>query len=66
MAKTILQPLIFLAITVVTFLVCYLLAATVSVGTIESNGLSLIMVAMAISFAIHWVLFIPSYIFHTE
>ena len=66
MAKTILQPLVFLAISVGTFLVCYLLAATVSVGTIESDGLSLIMVAMAISFAIHWVLFIPSYIFQTE
>jgi len=66
MAKTILQPLVFLAITVVTFLVCYLLAITVSVGTIESDGLSLIMVAMALSFAIHWILFIPSYIFQTE
>ena len=66
MAKTILQPLVFLAITVVTFLVCYLLAITVSVGTIESDGLSLIMVAMALSFAILWILFIPSYIFQTE
>ena len=66
MAKTILQPLVFLAITVATFLVCYFLAVTVSTGTIESDGLSLIMVAMAISFAIHWILFIPSYIFQTE
>ena len=66
MAKTILQPLVFLAISVVTFLVCYFLAVTVSGGTIESDGLSLIMVAMAISFAIHWILFVPSYIFQTE
>ena len=66
MAKTILQPLVFLAITVGTFFICYFLALTVSVGTIESDGLSLIMVAMAISFLIHWILFIPSYIFQTE
>ncbi len=66
MAKTILQPLIFLAISVITFFICYLLAVTVSSGTIESDGLSLIMVAMAISFAIHWILFVPSYIFQTE
>ena len=66
MAKTILQPLVFLAISAVTFLICYLLAATVSGGTIESDGLSLIMVAMVISFAIHWILFVPSYIFQTE
>ena len=66
MAKTILQPLVFLAISAVTFLICYLLAATVSSGTIESDGLSLIMVAMFISFAIHWILFVPSFIFQTE
>ena len=66
MAKTILQPLVFLAISAVTFLICYLLAATVSGGTIKSDGLSLIMVAMVISFAIHWILFVPSYIFQTE
>ena len=66
MAKTILQPLVFLAISAVTFLICYLLATTVSSGTIESDGLSLIMVAMVISFAIHWILFVPSYIFQTE
>ena len=66
MAKTILQPLVFLAISAVTFLICYLLAITVSVGTIEADGLSLIMIAMAISFAIHWILFVPSYIFQTE
>ena len=66
MAKTILQPLVFLAITVGTFFICYFLALTVSAGTIESDGLSLIMVAMAISFLIHWILFIPSYIFQTE
>ena len=66
MAKTILQPLVFLAITVGTFFICYFLALTVSVVTIESDGLSLIMVAMAISFLIHWILFIPSYIFQTE
>ena len=66
MAKTILQPLVFLAISAVTFLTCYFLAATVSGGTIESDGLSLILVAMVISFAIHWILFVPSYIFQTE
>jgi steroid 5-alpha reductase family enzyme len=66
MAKTILQPLIYLAISAVTFIVCYFLAIVVSVGTIESEGLSLIMMAMYISFAIHWILFIPSYIFQTE
>jgi len=66
MAKTILQPLIYLAISAVTFIVCYFLAVVVSGGTIESEGLSLIMMAMYISFAIHWLLFIPSYIFQTE
>ena len=66
MAKTILQPLIYLAISAVTFIVCYFLAVVVSSGTIESDGLSLIMMAMYISFAIHWLLFLPSYIFQTE
>ena len=66
MAKTILQPLIYLAISAVTFIVCYFLAVVVSSGTIESDGLSLIMMAMYISFAIHWILFLPSYIFQTE
>lgn len=66
MAKTILQPLIYLAISAVTFIVCYFLAVVVSGGTIESDGLSLIMMAMYISFAIHWLLFLPSYIFQTE
>tara|TARA_B100001109_G_scaffold22019_3_gene15757 strand:+ start:502 stop:1410 length:909 start_codon:yes stop_codon:yes gene_type:complete len=66
MAKTILQPLIYLAISAVTFIVCYFLAVVVSAGTIESDGLSLIMMAMYISFAIHWLLFLPSYIFQTE
>ena len=66
MAKTILQPLIYLAISALTFIVCYFLAVVVSGGTIESEGLSLIMMAMIISFAIHWLLFIPSYIFQTE
>ncbi len=66
MAKTILQPLMFLAISVVTFVVCYLLALIVSGGTIEADGMSLIMMAMFLSFAIHWLLFIPSYIFQTE
>ena len=55
-----------LAISGATFVVCYILALTVSVGTMEVGGMSLIMMAMLLSFAIHWVLFIPSYIFQTE
>ena len=66
MAKTILQPLMFLAISTATFIVSYFLATVVSVGTIESEGLSLIMMALFISFAIHYLLFIPSYVFQTE
>ena len=66
MAKSILQPLLFLCISVVTFLVSYLLALTVQVGTIAEGGLSLIMIVMFLSFFIHWVMFIPSYIFQTE
>ena len=66
MAKSILQPLLFLCISVITFLVSYLLATTVQVGTIAEGGLSLIMIVMFLSFFIHWVKFIPSYIFQTE
>ena len=66
MAKSILQPLLFLCISVITFLVSYLLATTVQVGTIAEGGLSLIMIVMFLSFFIHWVMFIPSYIFQTE
>ena len=66
MAKSILQPLLFLCISVVTFLVSYLLATTVQVGTIAEGGLSLIMIVMFLSFFIHWVMFIPSYLFQTE
>ncbi len=66
MAKSILQPLLFLSISVVTFLVCYLLAITVQVGTIAEGGVSLILIVMFLSFLIHWVMFIPSYLFQTE
>lgn len=66
MAKSILQPLLFLSISVVTFLVCYLLAITVQVGTISYNNVSLILVVMGLSFLIHWIMFIPSYVFQTE
>ena len=66
MAKSILQPLLFLCISVITFLVSYLLATTVQVGTIAEGGLSLIMIVMFLSFFIHWVMFIPSYLFQTE
>jgi len=66
MAKSILQPLLFLCISVATFLVSYLLASTVQVGTIAEGGLSLIMIVMFLSFFIHWVMFIPSYLFQTE
>ena len=66
MAKSILQPLLFLCISVITFLVSYLLATTVQVGTIAEGDLSLIMIVMFLSFFIHWVMFIPSYIFQTE
>ena len=66
MAKSILQPLMKLGISAATFVVCYILALTVSVGTMEVGGTSLIMMALLLSFAIHWVLFIPSYIFQTE
>ena len=66
MAKSILQPLTFLSITAFTFLVCWLLAVTVSENTLAINGTSLIIKAMCISFVIHGVLFIPSYVFQTE
>ena len=66
MAKSILQPLTFLSITAFTFLVCWLLAVTVSENTMAINGTSLIIKAMCISFVIHGVLFIPSYVFQTE
>ena len=66
MAKSILQPLLFLSISVVTFLVCYLLAITVQVGTIAYDNVSLILVVMGLSFLIHWIMFIPSYVFQTE
>ena len=66
MAKSILQPLLFLSISVVTFLVCYLLAITVQVGTISYNNVSIILVVMGLSFLIHWIMFIPSYVFQTE
>lgn len=66
MAKSILQPLLFLSISVVTFLVCYLLAITVQVGTISYDNVSLILVVMGLSFLIHWIMFIPSYVFQTE
>ncbi len=66
MAKTILQPLMFLGISVATFVVCYFLAKVVSVETIGFGDLSLVMMALFISFAIHYLLFIPSYIFQTE
>ena len=66
MAKSILQPLTFLSIAVFTFLTCWLLGVTVSENTLSVNGTSLIMKAMCISFLIHGVLFIPSYLFQTE
>ena len=66
MAKSILQPLTFLSIAVFTFLICWLLGVTVSENTLSVNGTSLIMKAMCISFLIHGVLFIPSYLFQTE
>lgn len=66
MAKSILQPLINLAISVFTFLLCFLLGSAADIQTASIEGTSLIMTVFFISFAIHWVLFVPSYIFQTE
>ena len=66
MAKSILQPLTNLAISAFTFILCFFLGSLVDVETIMDGDLSLIMTVLFISFGIHWVLFIPSYVFQTE
>ena len=52
--------------SVFCFVFCYLIGSLVDENTIGQGQTSLVMIAMFISFAVHIVLYIPSYIFQTE
>ena len=52
--------------SILCFVFCYLIGSLVDENTIGQGQTSLVMIAMFISFAVHIVLYIPSYIFQTE
>ena len=51
---------------VVTFSIAYAVALACSIGGLEYNGFSIILICMLISFFVHWMAFIPSFFLKTE
>ena len=61
MSKTITIPAIFASI-----LIGYLIALTGSQGSAEYAGLSLFAICASVSYLLHWIIFVPSFIGQTE
>ena len=51
---------------VLTFSIAYAVALACSIGGLEYNGFSIIIICMLISFFVHWIAFIPSFFLKTE
>ena len=52
--------------SILCFVFCYLIGSLVDDNTIGQGQTSLVMIAMFISFVVHFVLYIPSYIFQND
>ena len=50
----------------IVFTIGFVIAYACSIGALSYNGLPVIVCCMLVSFLVHWMAFIPSYVFRTE
>ena len=52
--------------TIVSILIGLLIATAGSEGSVNFNGVALFAICASISYVLHWIIFIPSFIYQTE
>ena len=52
--------------TIVSILIGLLIALAGSEGSVNFNGVALFAICASISYVLHWLIFIPSFIYQTE